>query len=40
MMGAKNIEQMRANLEGLENWPLTDEEMKRIQFIGKYVYRK
>lgn len=40
MMGAKNIEQMRENLEVLEKGPLTDEELQRVQLIGKYVYGK
>lgn len=38
MMGARNISQMRENLEILQQNPLTAEEMKRIRSIGSYVH--
>jgi len=40
MMGARNLDQMRANLQVLETGPLYDEERERIERIGKYVYGK
>lgn len=38
MMGARNIAQMREDLEILHQNPLTEEEMKRIRRIGAYVH--
>ena len=40
MMGAKNIEQMRENLAVLDQGPLTEAEMERVQMIGRCVYGK
>lgn len=40
MMGARNAEQMRENLAMLEQGPLTEEEMARVQIIGRHVYGK
>lgn len=38
MMGAKNMDQMRANLAVLDQGPLNDEEMARVRAIGRRVY--
>lgn len=38
MMGAKNIEQMKANLLVLEHGPMTDEELRRMRRIGDYMH--
>jgi aryl-alcohol dehydrogenase-like predicted oxidoreductase len=38
MMGAKTTEQMRENLTVLEQGPLTEEEMERVQGVGLHVY--
>jgi aryl-alcohol dehydrogenase-like predicted oxidoreductase len=38
MMGAKNIEQMRENLNAINLGPLSEEEMNRMRKIGDYVY--
>jgi len=40
MMGARNLEMMRENLETLDLGPLTPEEMERIRRIGDHVYGK
>ena len=40
MMGARNLEMMRENLETLDSGPLSPEEMKRIRRIGDLVYGK
>jgi len=40
MMGARNREMMRENLETLDSGPLTPEEMERIRRIGDHVYGK
>ena len=40
MMGARNLEMMRENLETLDSGPLTPEEMERIRRIGDHVYGK
>jgi len=40
MMGARNLEMMRENLETLDLGPLTPEEMNRIRLIGDHVYGK
>jgi aryl-alcohol dehydrogenase-like predicted oxidoreductase len=38
MMGARTDQQMRENLEVLEQGPLTDKEMERVKHIGRHVY--
>jgi len=40
MMGARNQQMMRENLETLDSGPLTPEEMTRICRIGDHVYGK
>jgi aryl-alcohol dehydrogenase-like predicted oxidoreductase len=38
MMGIRNLEQLRENLEQIERGPLKAEEKGRIERIGEYVY--
>ena len=38
MMGAANLEQMRANLAVLDMGPLSTEEMERVRWVGDAVY--
>lgn len=40
MMGARSAGQMQENLQVLEMGPLSDAELKRVQKIGDYVYKK
>jgi aryl-alcohol dehydrogenase-like predicted oxidoreductase len=40
MMGARNLEMMRENLETLESGPLSKEEMERVRRIGDHIYGK
>jgi len=40
MMGARNLEMMRENLETLDSGPLSTAEMERIRRIGDHVYGK
>lgn len=40
MTGARTLEMLLENLQTLDSGPLTDEEMKRIRFIGDFVYGK
>lgn len=40
MMGAKNADQMRANLKVLDQGPLSEREMVRVRRIGDWVYGK
>jgi len=40
MMGARNLEMMRENLETIDSGPLNAEEMERIRRIGDYIYGK
>ena len=40
MMGARNLDMMRENLETLDCGPLSEEEMERIRRIGDHVYGK
>lgn len=40
MVGSKNIEQMRANLETLNNHSLSEHKLKRVLKIGDYLYKK
>ena len=38
MMGIRNIDQLRENLAFMEMGPLNDEEIKRVERVGEYVY--
>jgi hypothetical protein len=38
MMGVKTVSQMRENLALMEQGPLSKEEIKRVEYIGQYVY--
>jgi aryl-alcohol dehydrogenase-like predicted oxidoreductase len=40
LTGPKTIDQMRENLDVIERGPLNEEEMKRMQRIGDYLYKK
>lgn len=40
MMGAKNLGQMRENLETLKRGPMTEEELNRMRRIGDYIRGK
>ena len=40
MMGAKNMEQMRENLQTLDRGPMTEEELTRMRRIGDHLYGK
>ncbi len=40
MMGAKNLRQMRENLETLKRGPMTEEELNRMRRIGDYIRGK
>ena len=40
MMGAKNLQQMRENLDVLDKGPLSSEEMDRMIRIGDFIYRR
>ena len=40
MMGAKNLGQMRENLETLKRGPMTEEELNRMRRIGDYMRGK
>jgi aryl-alcohol dehydrogenase-like predicted oxidoreductase len=40
MMGAKNMEQMRENLDILGMGPLSESELKRVYTVGTHVYGK
>jgi len=39
MMGARDLEQMQANLKTLDHGPMTKVELTRMRKIGDYVYR-
>ena len=38
MMGARNIQQMRENLDILDQGPLSEDETDRMVRIGNYIY--
>ncbi len=38
MMGVKTVSQMRENLALMELGPLSKEEIKRVEYIGQYLY--
>ncbi len=40
MMGARNHDMMRENLETLRQGPMTEDEMTRIRLIGDFIYGK
>lgn len=40
MMGVKTVSQMRENLALMELGPLNNEEIKRVEYIGQYVYNQ
>ena len=40
MMGAKNIKQMRENLTTLDKGPMSEQEIRRMNKIGEYLYKR
>jgi predicted aldo/keto reductase-like oxidoreductase len=40
MVGTKNIQQMRENLQVLDSGPMTEAELARMRKIGDYIYGK
>jgi len=40
MMGVKNMEQMQQNMEILNQSPLTETELDRVQKVGRHIYGK